>query len=45
MEIYSVMKQKFEEYAEEQIAVALRVVQVCDLSVVSEADISDLYVK
>jgi hypothetical protein len=31
MEIYSILKQKFEEYAEQQIAIALKIVQVCDL--------------
>jgi hypothetical protein len=39
--IYSVLKQKFEKYAEQQIAIALKVVKVCDIPLVPETSISD----
>lgn len=45
MGIYSVLKQKFEEYAKQQIAVALKIVQVCDFLIGSETGISDLHIK
>jgi hypothetical protein len=45
IEIYGVLKQKFEDYAKQQIAMALKIVQVCNLAVVSESGISDLYIK
>lgn len=38
-EIYSVLKQKFDKFAEQQIAIALKVIQVCNLSIFSETNI------
>jgi hypothetical protein len=40
-EIYYVLKQKFEKFAEQQIAIALKVIQVCDLSVFCETEVLD----
>jgi hypothetical protein len=43
--IYNVLKQKFEDYAKQQIATALKIVQVCNLALVSETGILDLSIK
>lgn len=37
--IYCVLKEKFEKFAEQQVAIALKIIQV------RQADITDLYVK
>lgn len=43
--IYSVLKQKFEDYARQQIAIALKIVQVCNVALVSETGVLDLCIK
>jgi hypothetical protein len=40
-EIYSMLKQKFEKFAEQQIAIALKVIKVCHLSIFLKTDTVD----